>query len=54
MRCSQVRRGKRVAVCREHTLDRVVEVELGEIVVVTRRPRCVTVAVTVVGLWGRA
>lgn len=54
MRCSQVRRGQRVAVCREHTMDRVVEVDLGEVVVVTRRPRCATVSVTVVGLWGTA
>ena len=53
MRCSETRRVRRMAVCREHTHGRVVEVELGEIVVVTRRPRCVTIAVTVTH-WGTA
>lgn len=53
-RCVATRRPRREAACREHMLDRVELVELGEVLVITRRPRCAVIAVTVVGLWGTA
>lgn len=52
-RCIAPRRSRRPAVCRDHTHDRVVAIELGEVIVITRRPRCVVINVTV-SYWGLA
>jgi len=53
MNCSQIRTRQRTPVCREFVFDRIQVVEIGTVIVTTRRPRCAVISVTVT-YWGTA